>query len=467
MNGVSKGTKGSVDLGKVVVGASNVQHAFIENPSADGSYVFAQDLTINGSNQVAYSNFDDSISFPDMVMFGEVSDGLQSAQQDITGAKSDIANLKSGKQDKLTAGSHITISGTTISAVWPTIPTVGNGALTIKVGGKGDVAGTGSFTANQSSASTITLPVYTKTEVDEKIVGAVQYLGTVASANELAALNPDSVGDFCRVSTAFGSYHVGDLLLCKTTKTSSAAATWDVIHGEIDKNTWTANSASADGYVTKGSGQANKVWKTDASGNPAWRDDANTNTAHTHTNGVGLVRTGDGGASGTVDYKVALVSEEKDANVAGTGKLYPIKVDKNGKLAVNVPWTDTNTDTGVTSVNVTGTGNAVTAASISGRALTLTKDATYLTSHQDISGKQDKIIAGTHITIGSDKKTINAVWPTTSDSGYGGINSTGTVKSVSAGVGLKVTGNASITPTVEIDDATVFILDCGSSTTNI
>lgn len=120
--------------------------------------------------------------------------------------------------------------------------------------------------------------VATKSYVDGKVVGAAQYLGTVASASELAALNPDSAGDFCRVSTAFGDYHVGDLLLCKTLKTSSAAATWDVVHGEVDKNTWTKNTASADGYVTKGTGQANKVWKTDADGNPAWRDDANTDT---------------------------------------------------------------------------------------------------------------------------------------------------------------------------------------------
>ena len=117
----------------------------------------------------------------------------------------------------------------------PTIPTVGDGALTIKVGKEGTTSG--SFTANQTSASTITLPVYTKGEVDEMIVGAVQYLGTVKSLTELNALNPDSKGDFCRVSVGFTynseTLHPGDLLLCETIKSGSTASTWSVIHGEI------------------------------------------------------------------------------------------------------------------------------------------------------------------------------------------------------------------------------------------
>lgn len=53
----------------------------------------------------------------------------------------------------------------------PTIPSAANdGALTIKVGANGDVSGTGTFTANQSSASTITLPVYTKTEIGSIVI---------------------------------------------------------------------------------------------------------------------------------------------------------------------------------------------------------------------------------------------------------------------------------------------------------
>lgn len=106
-----------------------------------------------------------------------------------------------------------------------------------------------------------------------------------------------------------------------------------------------------------------------------WNNKASTNTATTSANGlmsssdkekldgvaagatantgtVTSVSAGAGLAGGTITtsgtVKANLTSETKLSNEAAdgtetTGRVYPVRLDKNGKLAVNVPWTDNNT----------------------------------------------------------------------------------------------------------------------------
>lgn len=82
---------------------------------------------------------------------------------------------------------------------------------------------------------------------------------------------------------------------------------------------------------------------------------ADINTSHYHEAGVGLTVSGDAGTSeGTVTYSADLKNENK-ATVEATyiqgtdsSRLYAVQVDKDGDLAVNVPWSNTETTLNIT-----------------------------------------------------------------------------------------------------------------------
>lgn len=192
------------------------------------------------------------------------------------------------------AGSNVSISGDATNKKITISSTDTNSETTLTITDKANtdttelVYAVTNLVEGGTKGHTIT-PTYTglptKAYVDNAVLnGGVNYLGTVSAITGLSTTA--DAGDFYRVSTAFAfgseTAHVGDILLATKAKPAQNTTDWDLIHTEVDSNTWVENKVNAAGYVTApGTSNANKVWKTDGSGNPGWRDDANTDTGAT------------------------------------------------------------------------------------------------------------------------------------------------------------------------------------------
>lgn len=509
-------------------------------------------------------------------------------------------NTANGKQDPIKAGTHITIGedGRTINAAWPTIPTVGDGKITITQNG----TPVGSFTVNQSGPSTIevkdtntdtntsyqlalnghtlklqskekgaaswtdvsgqsfTLPdndtntTYTFAEgstngtfsvtpsggtaTPVKIHGlaALAYKASLGKGDvglgnvenkELDTSVTASSGNYI-TSGAVKTYVDGAISGVKQFKyevvsklpTASASTMGKIYLKAHSHNPSDGQPDSYDEFITLEEGTTTKTYKWERIGNtdinlsgyvPTSRkvngkplsadislgaaDVGVTEAAFPglkKTGTVTSVSAGDGLAGGPItsngSLKVNLNSYAKNAAAVG-GRLYPVELDKNGKLAVNVPWTDTNTDTNTAHTHTAGiglvkTGDGGTSGVVDYKAKLL--EDTKNTAASIRSTGTDKLYA-----VEADKNgnlAVRVPWTDTNTQrtdaeikrlieGYPGVNKVGTVTSVGLNgstyvsiSGSPVTTSGTMTVSLSSKVATTddqFIIDCGSSTTNI
>ncbi len=139
-------------------------------------------------------------------------------------------------------------------------------------------------------------------------------------------------------------------------------------------------------------------------------------TTYTIKDNNALPLTG-GSVTGPVSFGDSVTMDEAtvgDLVVNGSGSFTNnLQVNTiNGVTVGNSPkFIDT-----VTTATTTGSGNAVTAITASNGALTVTKGTTFLTSHQDISGKADKTATVSNVAYDStNKKITKTINGTTSD----------------------------------------------------
>lgn len=174
-----------------------------------------------------------------------------------------------------------------------------------------------------------------------------------------------------------------------STGTNNGFARGDHVHN--------ITKATIDDRLGTGSGTT-KYYREDGT----WQVPPNTGDTH-HTAYLRAGASGGTANAATTTGNTYLNLVENGANRSGV-KLVPgsnmtIMSDANG----NVTFTATNT---VTTVTTNGSGNAITAISASNGAITATKGTTFLTSHQDISGKADKSATVSTVAWDSTNKKI-------------------------------------------------------------
>lgn len=258
-------------------------------------------------------------------------------------AVSTVANQGLSEQEKSNARANIGSGTSSFSGSYndltdkPSIPTVGNGTVTITQNGTSK----GSFTLNQSGSATIAL-------TDTTYSTATSSANGLMSSTDKSKLDgiASNANNYVHPTTS-GNKHIpsggssGQILRWS----ADGTATW----GADNNTTYSQATSTTLGLVKIGYAENGKNYPVELSNgqmfvNVPWTDN-NTTYSQATSSALGLVKIG----------------------YPESGKNYPVELNSSGQMFVNVPWTDTNTTYGIVggngSTGLVKNGSSVTSAS--------------------------------------------------------------------------------------------------------
>lgn len=461
MNGASKGTSGVVDLGTVVTDVSGKQDKAISITGIEATTVNNALKELSDRVNGKYSKPEGGIPKTDLASgvqasLGKADTALQSHQSVVlaTGTKNGTLKITVGG----TTTDNVAVRGLKSAAY-----TESSAYATAAQGTKADNAlpktEFNTFKSTNDAAiadakkagtdAAASLNSY-KTANDAKVSANASAISALQEAQEAMKSGVTFKGKLEALPDA-SDYSNGDLIIVGTKEyiclVSKSTKSWVELGDEGTHLT----KSTADGYyvaknaaITAGTGTKisyDSKGLVTGSSNLAASDIPNLDAAKI--------------TSGTLpDARIAS---------AGTWNGKQDKITASNKLAASL---------------VSGLATVATSGSYND----LTNKPTFDNSNQKVAvgttgfGANDtvKIAGGTNISVSADttNKTITVSGKSDADiktlaeaqiKTHGGVDKTGTVTSVAAGTGLKISGTASVSPTVGFDDNCTFVFDCGGA----
>ena len=460
MNGASKGTSGVVDLGTVVTDVSGKQDKAISITGITAKTVneALKELSdrVNGkyskpTNGIPKTDLDSSVQ----ASLGKADTALQSHQSVVlaTGTNNGTLKITVGG----TATDNVAVKGLKSAAY-----TESSAYATAAQGTKADnalpKADFNSFKTTNSAAIADAKKAGTDAAASLNSYKTANDAKVSANASAISALQEamkSGVTFKGKLDTlpAASSYNNGDLIIVGTKEyiclVSGSTKSWVELGDEGTHLT----KSTADGYYV-----AKNAAITAGTGTKISYDSKGLVTGSSSL-----------AASDIPDLDAAKITSGtlSDARIAsaGTWNGKQDKITASNKLAASL---------------VSGLATVATSGSYND----LTNKPTIDNSNQKVAvgntgfGANDtvKIAGGTNISVSADTTNKTTTISGKSDADikalaeaqiktHAGVDKVGTVTSVAAGTGLKISGTASVSPTVGFDDNCTFVFDCGGAPT--